>query len=132
MTFNIKGFYFQEILMYDYKKFDPEECEFFEIASQDELGDGERLFIEVSDIQIVLFKITGEYFAIGDVCSHDDGPLGDGKVEEFSVTCPRHGAKFDVRTGKVLSLPAIVDIPAYPTRIVNNRIEIGLPKNEDK
>lgn len=113
--------------MYDYNLVNPDECEFIEIASQDELDDGERLFIEVDEIQIVLFKIAGEYFAIGDVCSHDDGPLGDGDVEEFKVTCPRHGAKFDVRSGKALSLPAIVDIPAYPVRTVNNRIEIGLP-----
>jgi 3-phenylpropionate/trans-cinnamate dioxygenase ferredoxin subunit len=113
--------------MYDYNIVNPDECEFIEVASQDELEDGERLFIEVDEIQIVLFKIAGEYFAIGDVCSHDDGPLGDGTVEEFNVTCPRHGAKFDIRNGKALSLPAIVDIPAYPIRIVDNRIEIGLP-----
>ena len=113
--------------MYDYNVISPDECEFIEVASQDELDDGERLFIEVDEIQIVLFKIAGNYFAIGDVCSHDDGPLGDGNVEEFNVTCPRHGAQFDVRTGKALSLPAIVDIPAYPVRIQDNGIEIGLP-----
>ena len=113
--------------MYDYNVVNPGECEFIEVASQDELDDGERLFIEVDEIQIVLFKIAGNYFAIGDVCSHDDGPLGDGNVEEFNVTCPRHGAHFDIRTGKALSLPAIVDIPAYPVRVQGNNIEIGLP-----
>ncbi len=113
--------------MYDYNIVRPDECEFIEVASQDELDDGERLFIEVDDIQIVLFKIAEKYFAIGDVCSHDDGPLGDGNIEEFNVTCPRHGAQFDVRTGKALSLPAIVDIPAYPVRVEDNNIEIGFP-----
>ena len=113
--------------MYDYNVVNPGECEFIEVASQDELDDGERLFIEVDEIQIVLYKIAGNYFAIGDVCSHDDGPLGDGNVEEFNVTCPRHGAHFDIRTGKALSLPAIVDIQAYPVRVQGNNIEIGLP-----
>jgi len=113
--------------MYDYNVVNPDECEFIEVASQDELSDGERLFIEVDEIQIVLFKIAGIYFAIGDVCSHDDGPLGDGNVEDFNVTCPRHGAQFDLRTGKALTLPAILDIPAYPVRVKDNNIEIGLP-----
>jgi 3-phenylpropionate/trans-cinnamate dioxygenase ferredoxin subunit len=78
----------------------------------------------------VIFNIGGQYFAIGDVCSHDNGPLGDGDLEGYEVTCPRHGAVFDVRTGKVLSLPAIVDIPAFPTRVVDGQIEIGLPLEE--
>jgi 3-phenylpropionate/trans-cinnamate dioxygenase ferredoxin subunit len=78
----------------------------------------------------VVFNIAGEYFAIADLCSHDDGPLGDGDLEGYEINCPRHGASFDVRTGKVLSLPAIVDIPAYPIRIVNGQIQIGLPLEE--
>jgi len=75
----------------------------------------------------VIFNIAGEYYAIADLCSHDDGPLGDGELEGFDINCPRHGAKFDVRTGDVLSLPAIVDIPAYPVRVRDGQIEIGLP-----
>ncbi len=50
-----------------------------------------------------------------------------GELDGYEVTCPRHGASFDVRTGKALSLPAVVDIPAYPVRVVNGRVEIGLP-----
>ncbi len=113
--------------MYDYNQLDPQDCEFVAVAAAGELGNGERLFIEIDDLAIVLFNIGGQFFAIGDVCSHDDGPLGDGDLEGHQVSCPRHGANFDVRTGKVLSLPAIVDIPAYPTRIVDGQIEIGLP-----
>ncbi len=93
------------------------------------LNNGERLYVEIDGLPIVVFNIGGQIFAIGDVCSHDDGPLGDGNLDGFEVTCPRHGASFDVRTGKVISLPAIVDIPAYPVRIVGGQVEIGLPKN---
>jgi 3-phenylpropionate/trans-cinnamate dioxygenase ferredoxin component len=113
--------------MYNYKQFDPEQCEFIAIAEISDLPDGERLFVEIDEQPIVVFKIAGELFAIADVCSHDDGPVGDGELDGYEITCPRHGASFDVRTGNVLSLPAIVDIPAYPTRVTDGQIEIGFP-----
>jgi 3-phenylpropionate/trans-cinnamate dioxygenase ferredoxin subunit len=113
--------------MYNYKELNPEKCEFIAIGSADELENGERLFVEIDEEPIVVFNIAGQYYAVGDVCSHDDGPVGDGELEGFEVICPRHGARFDVRSGKVLSLPAIVDIPAYPVRVVDGQIEIGLP-----
>jgi 3-phenylpropionate/trans-cinnamate dioxygenase ferredoxin subunit len=113
--------------MYNYKELSPEKCEFIAIGSADELKNGERLFVEIDEEPIVVFSIAGQYYAVGDVCSHDDGPVGDGELEGFEVICPRHGARFDVRNGKVLSLPAVVDIPAYPVRVVDGQIEIGLP-----
>jgi 3-phenylpropionate/trans-cinnamate dioxygenase ferredoxin subunit len=116
--------------LYNYKQLDPAACEFIMIAPVTDVPNGERLFVEIDEQQIVIFNIGGQYFAIGDVCSHDNGPLGDGDLEGYEVTCPRHGAVFDVRTGKVLSLPAIVDIPAFPTRVVDGQIEIGLPLEE--
>jgi len=116
--------------MYNYKKLDPQECEFIAIAHQEDLPNGERLFVEIDSEPVVVFNIAGDFFAIADLCSHDDGPLGDGDLEGYEINCPRHGASFDIRTGHVLSLPAIVDIPAYPTRVVNGQIEIGLPLEE--
>lgn len=113
--------------MYNYHKLDPEQCEFIAVAPVEEVPNGERLFVEIDEQPIVVFNIGGDYWAIGDVCSHDNGPLGDGELDGLEVVCPRHGASFDVRTGQVLSLPAIVDIPAYPTRVVDGQIEIGLP-----
>lgn len=114
--------------MYNYTRLDVEKCDFIDVAALDELPVGERLFLDIDGSQIVVLNIGGHIFAIGDVCSHDDGPLGDGDLEGYEIHCPRHGASFDVRNGKVLSLPAIVDIPAYPVRIVSERIEVGLPK----
>lgn len=75
----------------------------------------------------MILNLTGQYYAIADVCSHDDGPVGEGTLEGFEIICPRHGARFDVRTGKVIALPAFVDIPAYPVRLVGDQIEIGIP-----
>jgi len=113
--------------MYNYSQIDPVKCEFIGIASIDEIPNGGRLFVEIDVETIVVFNIAGHYYAIADICSHDNGPLGDGNLEGYEIVCPRHGARFDVRTGRVLSLPAIVDIPAYPVRVIEGEIQIGLP-----
>jgi len=115
--------------MFNYTQYDPAQCEFIPVASAEDLPNGERMFIEIDHDTIVVFNIGGQYFAIADVCSHDDGPVGDGDFEgEYVISCPRHGAHFDVRTGKALTFPAVEDIPAYPVRVVEGEIEIGLPK----
>lgn len=111
----------------DYTQFDPSKCDFFEIASTDDLPNGERIFVEIGDSYMVVFNIAGDYYAIEDICSHDDGPLGDGDLAEYEIACPRHGARFDLRSGKALTLPAVEDIPAYPVRIIEGKIQVGLP-----
>lgn len=113
--------------MLNYTRLDPQQCEYVSIGAASELENGERLLIEIDNLPIVIFRIADVLYAIGDVCSHDDGPLGDGEVVGLEVTCPRHGARFDIRTGEVKALPAVVDIPAYPVREVNGEIEVGLP-----
>ncbi len=113
--------------MYNYKLLDPERCDFVAVGEAGDLPNGERLFVEIDGLPIVVFNVAGSYYAIGDVCSHDNGPLGDGEVDGLEVICPRHGARFDLRTGEVRSLPAIVDIPAYPVRQVDGQLEIGIP-----
>jgi len=114
--------------MFNYATLDPLQVEFVEIAPLAELPQGERLFIEAAGRSLVVFNLAGNLYAIADVCSHDSGPVGDGEIEEHEIICPRHGARFDIRTGKATSLPAVVDIPSYPVRVVGDMIEIGLPK----
>jgi len=113
--------------MFNYTILDPSQVSFLDIAPAGELPEGERLFIEVEGRSIVIFNLAGKFYAIGDVCSHDNGPVGDGEIEENEIICPRHGARFDIRTGKATSLPAVVDIPSYPVRVMGDMIEIGLP-----
>ena len=114
--------------MLDYKQIDPADCEFIGVAQVSDLPNGERLYLTIDELPIVVFNIAGGLYAIADLCSHDDGPLGDGELDGIEIVCPRHGARFDIRNGKVLSLPAIVDIPAYPVRVLDGEIQIGLPQ----
>lgn len=115
--------------MFNYTQVDSEKIEFVEIAPVNELPSGERMFVTIGDKSIVIFNIAGNLYAIADVCSHDEGPLGDGDLEGHEIACPRHGAHFDIRSGQALQLPAVVDIPAYPVRVRGDMIEIGIPKN---
>lgn len=118
----------REINMFNYTTFDEAKAEFLEIAPVSELPNGERLFVDLGDKPIVIFNIAGQFFAIGDVCTHDDGPLGDGDLEGFNIVCPRHGGEFDVRSGKVMQMPAVVDIPAYPVLVKDGMLFVGIPK----
>jgi len=116
--------------MFNYGGIDQKKIEFIPVVAVMELREGQRLFIEIDETPIMILNIAGNYFAIADVCSHDDGPVGEGNTEGFEIICPRHGARFDIRTGKALALPAFVDIPAYPVRVVGDQIEIGIPTGD--
>lgn len=116
--------------MFNYRIYDDDQLEFVSVGTVDELGSGERMILEIDQRLIAVFNIAGEYYAIDDVCSHDDGPVAEGELDGKQIECPRHGARFDIETGEVLSLPAIVDIPAYPVRVEGEEILIGLPVEE--
>jgi len=114
--------------MFNYTQFNPAELEYVDIVPVADLPSGERLFVEIEGRPIVIFNIAGKFFAIGDVCTHDNGPLGDGDLEENEIICPRHGARFDLQTGEAKGLPAVEDIPAYPVRVVGDMLQVGIPK----
>ena len=114
--------------MFNYTSFEESKVDFVEVAPAVELPNGERMFVDLGDKPIVVFNIAGRFFALGDVCTHDDGPLGDGTIEGQKIVCPRHGGEFDMQTGKAVQMPAVVDIPAYPVRVVDGKIQVGIPK----
>ena len=113
-----------------YEKVDPATAEFVAVATVDELPNGARKLIEVDGRPLAVFNIAGSFYCIADVCSHDDGPVAEGDLAGVEIECPRHGARFDVRSGKVLTFPAIVDIPAYPVRVEDGDVLVGLPPLE--
>lgn len=110
-----------------YDKVDPSTVTYVAVAKTAELPNGARKIVEVDGRPIAVFNIAGTLYAIADVCSHDDGPVAEGELDGHEIECPRHGARFDVRDGKVLSFPAIVSIPAYPVRVEGETVLVGLP-----
>ncbi len=100
--------------------------QYIEIGTVEDFPAGERFFLEIGSQEVVLFNTGGKYYAVGDICSHDNGPLGDGELDGCQVICPRHGARFDIRSGKAVKLPAVKPIPCYPVRSDGKIIEIGL------
>ncbi len=110
------------------QSFDLSQYDFVQIVEDGGLQRGERILVEVDGLPIAIFNVDDKYYAIGDVCTHDDGPLGDGELDGYSIICPRHGARFDIRSGKALTLPAVQDTPWYPVRVEDGWIEVGLPK----
>ena len=83
------------------------------VCALDDIPEGQVRVVECGGRSLALSNIDGELFAIDNVCTHDDGPLGEGRLQRGRVICPRHGAAFDAKTGKVLTLPAVRDVAAY-------------------
>ena len=113
--------------MFNYRMPQDVELEYVTVATVDELPPGQRKLVDVDGEALAVFNLAGRYFAIADRCSHDDGPVGEGELAGEEIECPRHGARFSLETGKALSLPAVVDIPAYPVRVVGQDVQVGLP-----
>lgn len=114
--------------MVNYTLLPPDQVEYVEIAPAAECPSGERLFVTIGHVPIVIFNIAGQFFAIEDTCSHDGNPLDDASLEGYEIICPRHGARFDARSGKALTMPAVEDIAAYPIRVDSGQIMLGWPK----
>jgi 3-phenylpropionate/trans-cinnamate dioxygenase ferredoxin subunit len=95
-----------------------------DVASVDELPPGSRRVVDADGVAVAVFNLDGAYFAIRDECPHDGGDLAQGKLEGEVIVCPRHGARFSVRTGAVLGPPAYEDVRSYPVRVAQGRIEV--------
>jgi 3-phenylpropionate/trans-cinnamate dioxygenase ferredoxin subunit len=99
--------------------------DFVTITTTDQLPAGERIIVEIGRRWIAVFNIDGSYYAVEDRCTHDDGPLAEGELYGHEIECPRHGACFDVRTGKVTAPPALVDVPTYEVRVEGDQVQIS-------
>ena len=108
--------------------YDESQYDFYEIAPVDELPNGERLFVELGDTPIAIFNIADNFYAIRDQCSHENLEIGDGDVDGYALICPHHGARFDLRTGEALTLPAVESVPVYPVRVRDGMIELGISR----
>lgn len=98
--------------------------EFERVAKVDELASGGRMSILVDDIPSLLIRLGDQFFAIEDVCSHDGQPLTDGPIEGCAITCPRHGARFDLQTGRPLCMPAIEPISTFEVQVRDGEVYV--------
>ncbi len=97
---------------------------FVKVATVDEIPANSKKTVEVDGVEIVVVNVDGAFYALEDVCTHDGGPLGEGRLEGCQLVCPRHGARFDVRTGAALTMPAVEPAPTYAVRVEGNAILI--------
>jgi 3-phenylpropionate/trans-cinnamate dioxygenase ferredoxin subunit len=97
-----------------------------EVCPLNELPPGGMRLVEFDDLEIGVFNCAGTVYAIEDRCSHDDGPLVEGELdqEECTIECPRHGSLFDLKTGKPLTLPAYVPVDTFPVVIEDDTIKL--------
>jgi 3-phenylpropionate/trans-cinnamate dioxygenase ferredoxin subunit len=98
--------------------------EWVEIARADEIAPGQWRVADVDDTRIVVFNLDGEFHAIEDVCTHDGGQLTGGHVEGDEIVCPRHGARFCIRTGEALSAPAYEATAKFPVRVHDGVVQV--------
>jgi 3-phenylpropionate/trans-cinnamate dioxygenase ferredoxin component len=93
-----------------------------EVARVGDIAAGELKAVEYDGAMIVLFNLDGSYHALDDVCTHDGGPLSDGVIQGEEVVCPRHGARFAIRTGAVTAPPAVEPVRRLAVRVEDGRI----------
>jgi 3-phenylpropionate/trans-cinnamate dioxygenase ferredoxin subunit len=98
--------------------------EWVTVVRAGELAPGEWRVVDVDDARIAVFNLDGELHAIEDVCTHDGGQLTGGTVEGGEIVCPRHGARFCIRTGAALSAPAYEPTCTFPVRVQNGEIQV--------
>jgi len=101
-------------------------AEFIRVADVTEVPDPGKLLVEVEGEVVALFHVEGRFYAIDDVCTHDGGPLVDGELVGYKIACPRHGAKFDIRTGAALSMPAVRPTRAHAVKVDDGGVWVAL------
>ncbi len=92
-------------------------AKYVKVARADQIAPGEKQIFEVNGTLVVVINLDGQFYAIEDVCTHDGGPLGEGRLEGAQIICPRHGARFDVRTGDALTLPAFEPVSTFEVKV---------------
>jgi len=98
---------------------------FVTVARVGEIPEGGVKVVRVEDQAVAVFLVGGAYWAIDDICTHDGGPLAEGQLEDHVIECPRHGARFDIRTGAVLAMPATSPVATWQVKLEGDEIKVG-------
>lgn len=105
-------------------------AKFVTVAKAAQVPPGTTIVVDVDDLEILVAHVEGDgFYAIDDLCTHDGGPLGDCDLEGAQVECPRHGARFDVRDGAALTMPAIVPVGTYYVRVMGDDLQVMVPED---
>ena len=99
---------------------------FIRVAAVGDVPVGSVRVVSAGDQRVALCHVDSQFYAVEDVCTHDDGPLGEGTLDGQEIECPRHGARFDVKTGQVTCLPAPCPIRTFPVRVIDGQVEVGI------
>ena len=99
-------------------------AEWYRVASTDEIDDDDVKHVVVDGHPIGLYRVNGEFFAIDNICTHAFATLSEGFLEDFSIECPLHQGRFDIRTGKVLDGPVSEDLRSYPVKVDGQNVLI--------
>jgi 3-phenylpropionate/trans-cinnamate dioxygenase ferredoxin subunit len=94
------------------------------VAREGDVEPGFATVVRVGEKRLALCNVEGRYYCIDDVCTHDGGPLGEGELIGDQIECPRHGALFDVKTGRAVTLPAVVPVETYPVRVEGGEVQV--------
>lgn len=100
-------------------------AEWVDVAPEEAFGSGVWHTVEVDDVLIAVFNLEGRYYAIEDICTHDGGTLTGGDIKGREIICPRHGARFDITTGEVLTPPAYEDLATFPVRVHEGVVQVN-------
>jgi len=104
--------------------------EWVTVCPADEIGPGQREVFGINDKWIAVFNVSDKYYAIEDLCTHDGNVLAfdrnenPSKLDGYEIECPRHGGRFDIRTGEATRSPADIDVPWFEVRVQDDNIEI--------
>jgi 3-phenylpropionate/trans-cinnamate dioxygenase ferredoxin subunit len=99
--------------------------DWIDVIADSGLADGEHMAVDIDGVAAAVFRIDGALYAIEDVCTHDGAEIASGRREGSEIICPRHGARFCLKTGKVMRGPAYEDLPCLPVRVVNGIIQVS-------
>jgi 3-phenylpropionate/trans-cinnamate dioxygenase ferredoxin subunit len=98
----------------------------YQVARIGEVPPGKTKIVRAGKKEVVLCNVGDVYYCIDNLCTHDEGPLGEGELIGENIECPRHGAQFNVKTGEVMAMPAVVPISIYPVRTEGDQIIVSL------
>lgn len=109
---------------------DDSELNFYVVAKASDIGPGELKYVEVGPNYdpLCLINFEGDFYALGDLCTHEEASLSDGEVQGDEIECPLHGGAFEIRTGLPANFPVVVPATTYRTRVVGDEVQIGMPK----